>query len=64
MTKSHPVSARPRKLAPDKLATAKREFDEMIKLGIIKPSDSEWASALYMVPKKTEIGDHAVTTEA
>ena len=24
----------------------------MIKLGIIKPSDSEWSSALHMVPKK------------
>ena len=24
----------------------------MIKLGVIKPSDSEWSSALYMVPKK------------
>ena len=43
---------RPRRLAPDKLATAKREFDEMIKLGFIEPSDSEWSSALHMVPKK------------
>ena len=24
----------------------------MIKLGVIKPSDSEWSSALHMVPKK------------
>ena len=40
VTKGHPVFARPRRLAPDKLVTAKREFDEMIKLGIIKPSDS------------------------
>ena len=24
----------------------------MIKLGVIEPSDSEWSSALYMVPKK------------
>ena len=47
--------ARPRRLAPDKLVTAKREFGEMIKLGVIEPSDSEWSSALHMVPKK--IGD-------
>ena len=46
------VFARPRRLAPDKLVTAKREFDEMIKLGVIEPSDSEWSSALHMVPKK------------
>ena len=52
VTKGHPVFARPRRLAPDKLVTAKREFDEMIKLGVIEPSDSEWSSPLHMVPKK------------
>ena len=52
VTKGHPVFARPRRLAPDKLVTAKREFDEIIKLGVIEPSDSEWSSALHMVPKK------------
>ena len=52
VTKGHPVFARPRRLAPDKLVTAKREFDKMIKLGVIEPSDSEWSSALHMVPKK------------
>ena len=52
VTKGHPMFARPRRLAPDKLVTAKREFDEMIKLGVIEPSDSEWSSALHMVPKK------------
>ena len=52
MTKSHPVFARPRRLAPDKQVTGKREFDDIIKLGGIEPSDSEWSSALYMVPKK------------
>ena len=51
VTKGHPVFARPRRLAPDKLVTAKRELDEMIKLGVIEPSDSEWSSALHMVPK-------------
>ena len=35
VTKGHPVFARPRRLAPDKLVTAKREFDDMIKLGVI-----------------------------
>ena len=52
VTKGHPVFARPRRLAPDKLVTAKREFDDMIKVGVIEPSDSEWSSALHMVPKK------------
>ena len=52
VTKGHPVFVRPRRLAPDKLVTANREFDEMIKLGVIEPSDSEWSSALHMVSKK------------
>ena len=63
VTKGHPVFARPRRLAPDKLVTAKREFDDMIKLGVIEPSDSEWSSALHMVPKKMEIGDRAEIIE-
>ena len=40
------VFARPRRLAPDKLVTTKREFDKMIKLGVIEPSDSEWSSGV------------------
>ena len=52
VTKGHPVFARPRRFAPDKLVTAKREFDNMIKLGVIEPSNSEWSSLLHMVPKK------------
>ena len=42
VTKGHPVFAHPRRLAPDKLVTAKRKFYLMIKLGVIEPSDSEW----------------------
>ena len=61
VTKGHPVFVRPQRLPPDKLVTAKWEFDEMIKLGVIEPSDSEWSSALHMVPKKTATGDHAQT---
>ena len=52
VAKGHPVFSRPRRLAPDKLVTAKREFEEMIKLGVIEPNDSEWSSAPHMVPKK------------
>ena len=55
--------ARPRRLATDKLVTAKHKFDEMIKLGVIEPSDSEWSSELHMVPKKTATGDHVGITE-
>ncbi|GFN74328.1 Pol polyprotein [Plakobranchus ocellatus] len=50
-TKDHPVFARARRLAPDKLASAKKEFFEMEKMGIIQNSNSPWASPLHMVPK-------------
>ena len=36
----------------------------MINLGVIEPSDSEWSSALHMVPKKTETGDRAEIIES
>ena len=52
VTKGQPVFPRPRRLAPNKLVTAKRELDDMIKLGFIEPSDSEWSSVLHMVAKK------------
>lgn len=47
-----PISSRPRRLAPDKLQIAKREFDEMIKIGTARSSDSPWSSPLHLVPKK------------
>ena len=52
-TTGPPVSARPRRLAPDRLKVAKREFEHMPQLGIIRPSSSPWSSPLHMVPKKT-----------
>ena len=47
-----PVVHKPRRLAPDRLHAAKREFDAMLKLGIAKPSESSWLSPLHMEPKK------------
>ena len=40
--------------APDKLKVAKAEFDHMLQLGIIRPSNSSWSSPLHMVPKGTQ----------
>ena len=51
MTEGPPVFARPRRLAPDKLKTARTEFEHMLELGIIRPSKHPWASPLHMVPK-------------
>ena len=52
-TTGPPVSARARRLAPERLKIARREFEHMLQLGIVRPSSSCWASPLHMVPKKT-----------
>ncbi|GFS77077.1 hypothetical protein TNCV_3757121 [Trichonephila clavipes] len=51
-TNSRPVTAKARRLAPDRLHIAKAEFENMITLGHMRPSKSNYASPLHMVPKK------------
>lgn len=50
-TRGPPSSARPRRLAPDRLAVARREFDRLLADGVVRPSKSSWAAPLHMVPK-------------
>ena len=52
-TTGPPVSACPRRLAPERFRAEKQEFEHMLQLGIIRPSSSAWSSPLHMVPKKT-----------
>ena len=51
-TSATPVFSRPRQLPLDKLEFVKKEFDYMLKAGIVRPSNSDWASPLHMVAKK------------
>ena len=44
------VSARPRRLPPDRLCAAKQEFNHMLDLGVIRPSSSCWSSPLPSPP--------------
>jgi hypothetical protein len=53
-TTGPPVFAKPRRLAPDRLKIARAEFEHMLQLGIIRPSNSNWSTPLHMVAKKTE----------
>ena len=50
-TEGLPVHAKARRLDPQKLAIAREEFDSMERLGIIRRSNSPWASPLHLVPK-------------
>ena len=52
-TSGPPTHAKARRLSPEKLAIARREFTEMERLGIVQRSSSAWASPLHMVEKKT-----------
>ncbi len=47
-----PVFAKARRLDPDKLEIAKKEFESMEKAGIVRRSTSPWSSPLHMVKKK------------
>ncbi|CAF4948326.1 unnamed protein product [Pieris macdunnoughi] len=51
-TSGPPVYSRPRRLAPDRLRIAVREFEDMVRSGIARRSDSPWSSPLHLVPKK------------
>ena len=52
-TSNAPIYSKPRRLSPEKCKIAKKEFEHMLELGIIRPSKSNYASPLHMVPKKT-----------
>ena len=48
-----PTHSETRRLPPAKLNIAKKVFEYMLQLGIIRPSSSCWSSPLHMVPKKS-----------
>lgn len=52
VTKGPPVAARPRRLPPEKLDSAKAIFRNWCEAGICRPSSSPWASPMHMVRKK------------
>ena len=47
-----PTFSKPRRLAPERYRLAKEEFETLMKQGIIRPSSSNWSSALHIVAKK------------
>lgn len=53
-TPGPPVHARPRRLDPERLKAAKKEFDDMLAEGTARRSESPWSSPLHMVRKKDD----------
>ncbi|GFW99091.1 retrovirus-related Pol polyprotein from transposon 297 [Trichonephila clavipes] len=51
-TSGPPVFAKAIRLAPDRLKIAKSEFQHMLNLGHVRPSKSNYASPLHIIPKK------------
>ena len=47
------MHSKARRLAPDKLAAAKREFEQLEQMGIVRRSKSQWSSPLHIVTKKS-----------
>ena len=52
VTRGPPRVGRPRRLPPERLSIARREFNKMLDMGVARPSKSSWASPLHLVPKK------------
>lgn len=48
-----PVYEQPRRLTPERLRIAKKEFERMLELGLCQLSSSQWASPLHLVNKKS-----------
>lgn len=52
LTKESPIAEPARRLSPEKLKIARREFEYMLAMGMCQPSSSPWASPLHLALKK------------
>ncbi|GBO27109.1 hypothetical protein AVEN_112940-1 [Araneus ventricosus] len=53
-TRGPSVFSKARRMGPEKLQVAKREFQYMVSQGWCRPSKSAWPSPLHMVPKEDD----------
>jgi hypothetical protein len=49
-----PISRRPYRMPPDELAELKKQLEELLKKGFIRPSKSKWGCPALFVKKKKE----------
>jgi len=52
ITEGPPVVCKPRRLTPEKLEIAKKQFQLMVEQGICRESKSDWSNPIHMVVKK------------
>lgn len=62
VTEGPPTAERPRKLSGEKLKAAQAKINALLEQGILRPSNSAWASPLHMAAKKTATGDRVART--
>ncbi|KFD63153.1 LOW QUALITY PROTEIN: hypothetical protein M514_24628 [Trichuris suis] len=51
-TVGRPVYSKPRRLAPERFRIAKQHFDDLLRQGVVRPSNSSWSSPLHLVLKQ------------
>lgn len=51
-TRGAPVFARPRRLSPEKTAEVKKQINDLLSQGVIRPSSSNWSSPIHLVKKQ------------
>jgi len=52
ITSGPPLSCKPRRLTSERHELVEKHFNELVKLGVARPSNSPWASPLHLVGKK------------
>ncbi|CAM4589164.1 unnamed protein product [Lepidochelys olivacea] len=54
---AHPIRVQPYRVSPQAKTAIEREIQDMLQMGVIRPSESAWASPVVLVPKPDgEIG--------
>ncbi|CAM4593613.1 unnamed protein product, partial [Lepidochelys kempii] len=48
---AHPIRVHPYRVSPQAKTAIEREIQDMLQMGVIRPSDSAWASPVVLVPK-------------
>ncbi|CAM5120402.1 unnamed protein product [Natator depressus] len=48
---SHPIKVQPYRVSPQAKTAIEREIQDMLQMGVIRPSESAWASPVVLVPK-------------